>query len=302
VNSSLIKNSKASRVLAVLLVGAFSIQAVAQSIAVPNSYLEAEGNSSSSYPFHSGFTVRYQQVYEASQFSAATNGGWVYWLNFRPDSSAPGFGATVTDVEIHLSTTPLPSNGLNSLFGQNLGPDDAQVFYGALYLYNGGPGWGFGYNQAQLTNYFWYDPKLGNLLLDMRIHTLVSDTGGLLPGPIPPMDAATNQGVSSVFAPSVDATSGTTVNRGLVTLITVAPVPSLVCFVSSFGTSTNYITIRWPTQPGTFVLQQATVLGANALWQSLPGVGGSNLVFKEYRIPITSAGKGAFFRLARPSG
>ena len=286
----------ASRWFSVFLLTALSVLAMGQSIPIPNSCGGVEGNSSSSYPFFSGFTVRYQQVYDASQFSAVTNGGWIYWLNFRPDGGTPSFGALVSNVEIHLSTTLRHPDGLSPLFSDNVGPDDATVFYGAVGLYSPAPsspeGFGIGYNQAQLTNYFWYNPTAGNLLLDVRIHTLISPFYI-----IPPMDAATNQGVSSVYAAPVDATNGTIDTAGLVTLITIAPVPSLTACVS-----TNVFVLRWPAQPTTFILQKSSLLGSNAVWQSLPGVGGSNLVFKEYQIPLNSPGPPAFFRLARSPG
>ena len=287
--------------LATFLICVLPWLVMSQSIAIPNSNLQTEGNSSSRYPFSlPGFTVRYQQVYDSSQFSLATNGGWIYWLIFRADGLSSGFTATASDIEIHLSTTKRSPDGLSPVFSENIGPDDDLVYSGSLNL--GGPvsgdspeSWLLDLNQITLSKYFWYDPRLGNLLLDVRAYQGVTSL-------IPAMDAAAglDNGVSSVTAFDVTATSGTTNASGLVTSITMAPVPTLQAYVSNFGTATNYIAIRWPAQPNGFILQQSDSLADDSAWQSLPGVGGPNLVFKEYRIPVASAGPAAFFRLVRP--
>jgi hypothetical protein len=283
--------------------------AVAQSFAIPNAYETVEGNSSSSYPFwdFGTNTVRYQQIYAASEFSNATNGGWIYQLNFRDDSERPydtyvGFNATLTNVEIRLSTTSRTPDGLSPVFSENVGIDQTLVFSNFLAMSSAWQAfqqpqpWDI---EVQLSTAFWYNPAAGNLLMDLQIRegTDVRDF-------IPPFDAVDMSGdsVSRVYATSVDATSGTTDTVGLVTLITLAPIPSLRAYTSNFGTSTNYIAIRWPTHPTIFVLQSSTSLGPNAFWQTLPNVGGSNQVFQEYHIPVSSAGSNAFYRLVWRSG
>jgi hypothetical protein len=145
-----------------------------------------------------------------------------------------------------------------------------------------------------LSTNFWYDPRAGNLLLDVRLYQ------GIAPPPIPPFDAVDVAGdsVSRVWADSVSATSGTTDTTGLVTFFAMAPPPTLQTYI----TTTNYMAIRWFAQPSGFVLQQSSSLGSVAVWQSLPGAGGTNPSGKEYLVPITSAGTGVFFRLAIPGG
>jgi hypothetical protein len=274
---------------------------MSQSIAVPNTYGGTEGNSRSAFPFAlSGVTARYQQVYDASQFSLATNGGWIYHLDFRPDGGSPSFYATVTNVEIHFSTTLRSPDRLSPIFSENIGSNDTLVFSGSFALGSLGAAspqpWYFnvGLNEVTFSKYFWYNPAVGNLLMDVRVYE--SASGGTLDAADTPGD-----GVSRVYAVPVDSTSGTTDSVGLVTLITMAPVPSLTASISNLGTTTNSIVIRWPTQPTTFVLQESSSLDSNAVWQNLPAVGGSNVVFKEYRIPVSSAGSNTFFRLAGPA-
>src|SRR5713226_7554523 len=110
--------------LAGLMLGSCSLWVRAQGVvALPSSlYLDSlSGNTNSSLPFAywSPFTVRYQQVYDASQFrtiangtindqiyfSAITNGGWISDVYFRGATGSGNFFATVSNVEIHLSTT-----------------------------------------------------------------------------------------------------------------------------------------------------------------------------------------------------
>jgi len=107
--------------------------------------------------------------------------------------------------------------------------------------------------------------------------------------------------VSRRYAASVDAASGIAGKLGLTTLITIVPAPSLLAYTSNFRTRTNYVTIRWVTQPTMFVLQQSTLLGSDAVSEAIPNLGASNLEFRQYLIPLVSPGSLGFFRLLSPS-
>jgi len=87
------------------------------SIVVPNSLADAEGNSNNCFPF--GFcqgngTMRYQQVYASSQFSAPILIGQ---LLFRPDANTgAAFSAVLPDIQINMSTTSKAPDSLSTTF------------------------------------------------------------------------------------------------------------------------------------------------------------------------------------------
>src|SRR5713101_6568636 len=81
----------------------------AEGIVVPNQFATTGGDTSSIYPF--GFaanppsSMRYQQVYAGSQFSAISQGGGlVTALAFR-FAGGTGLGVNFPDMQIDLSTT-----------------------------------------------------------------------------------------------------------------------------------------------------------------------------------------------------
>src|SRR5207247_2265159 len=52
----------------------------------PNDLTNTEGNSGSTYPFGGAAASRYQQVFDASQFSAiSSGGGYITGIAFRPN-------------------------------------------------------------------------------------------------------------------------------------------------------------------------------------------------------------------------
>jgi hypothetical protein len=72
-----------------------------------------------------------------------------------------------------------------------------------------------------MNHSFFYDPKLGNLLLDVKVILPAITTGH----PETQVDGARNSSMATVFAPSATATSGQVFNFGLVTLFVMTPVP-----------------------------------------------------------------------------
>ena len=302
----------ATRWLASLLLVACSLTVRGQFVVVvPNNLYVVEGDTASTLPFGypSPFTMRYQQVYESSQFSnaanaapyytnyfaALTNGGWISDLFFRAASRSCPFFETVSNVEIHLSTTSRPPDGLSPIFSENIGPDDTPVFSGSFTLSSssclGAPEPPD--DHVTLSTNFWYDPRVGNLLVDVRLYQGIEGGGASF-------DAAGIAGdtVSRVYADSVDATNGITDTTGLVTFFAMAPRPTLQVYI----TATNYMTIRWLTQPTTFVLQQSASLGPDSVWQTVPGTSATNVAFKEYQVSLSPGVGAAFFRLAIPTG
>src|SRR3989442_1235230 len=79
-------------------------------IYVPNDLANTEGNGGSLYPFSIRFTnssMRYQQVYDAGQFSQApTNAALITEITFRLDrGSRGGLSGTIPKLQVNFSTT-----------------------------------------------------------------------------------------------------------------------------------------------------------------------------------------------------
>ncbi len=107
----------------------------------------------------------YQQVYAASNFGGA---GWLNELRFFVYQTFPGLqDYRVGTYDFYLSTTTAAVDGLSSTFDDNRGSDN--MLFGSFALAGAIPD-----VQSFSGSSFWYDPSLGNLLLDIRIAS--SDT------------------------------------------------------------------------------------------------------------------------------
>jgi len=195
-------------------------------IVSPNDLQSVDGNSGTYFPWGT-YPIRYQQVYDASQFQQLANvgGGWIRNFSYRLDGNDIGdFSRTITGVEITLSTTQRHPDALSAVFAENAGLDAALVFSGTLNLrmdrpYPQGSAQPFG-SHIFITPFF-YNPNQGNLLMDIRIFsqspiTLPSD-----------LDSSRefDDSVSRVFG-AINASSGTIVDtEGLVTSFFVEPIP-----------------------------------------------------------------------------
>jgi hypothetical protein len=148
-------------------------------LVVPNSLETVEGNDNNSFPFNidpsSGITsMRYQQVYAASEFPDFPGPLVITAIHFRPDAlfGIP-FESTLPSIQINLSTTSAAPDALSDTFASNVGLDDTIVFgTGPLTLSSSATGPIDGPKDFDitivLTKAFSYDPSLGNLLLDVR--------------------------------------------------------------------------------------------------------------------------------------
>lgn len=103
-------------------------------IIVPNAQAFSEGNEASEFLTEDprSTSVRYQQVFAASQFNGP---GIITEIAFRPDSlrGAP-FTITISNLLISLSTTSKAPDGLSATFADNIGSDETVVFNGDLTL------------------------------------------------------------------------------------------------------------------------------------------------------------------------
>src|SRR5437016_5316843 len=108
-----------------------------QSVVVPFGSSNIDGNT---YSFAGPAitqpqTVRYQQVYGASEFAFLKNsgGGWLTIIHFRGDATnGTQAGVDMPSVQIDLSTTQRGPDGLSATFSDNIGPDDTAVFSGSI--------------------------------------------------------------------------------------------------------------------------------------------------------------------------
>lgn len=198
---------------------------------VPSELADAEGALDNWLPFSSATPngSRYQQVFGASDFSSLSGPQWITEIAFRPDANY-SFPASeiIPDVRISLSTTSKGVDALSMVFADNLGSDETVVISGPMQIVTNptGPAGGpMDFSTIiKLTTPFYYDPALGNLLLDVTVprHNSV----GALDAVWSEEDA-----VSSVFtnSSSPDALTADSANSiGLVTRFTaVAEIPML---------------------------------------------------------------------------
>lgn len=209
------------------------------SIVAPNASDTVEGSINNSFPFDVGNSffeeeldltidsMRYQQVYNASEFEFSTQPFLITKIRFRPDAEfGQAFSSTLLDVQINLSTTSAAADMLSTVFDENIGVDETVVFdRGALSLSSAAIATPFGTQEfdieIDLDIPFLYNPSAGNLLLDVR-----NFAGGVTT----PLDAvfeegdATSRVFSGFFEGDVDSSTGFADTVGLVTqFVTEAP-------------------------------------------------------------------------------
>jgi hypothetical protein len=186
-------------------------------------------NASLSSPFlvttNNAPSVRYQQVYGASDF--AGQGSPQYLITELQFAGGPGSGPidfVLPNVQIYFSTTARSPDSLSPVFGENLGANSVLVYSGQLHLIRQGfeP---FGFHVSFQTP-FLYDWNVGNLLMDVRNYQTVPPP----PYPLnPPLFAGVGTlGDSTSLALALDVNSPRAdflTTGGLLTMFTVTGVP-----------------------------------------------------------------------------
>jgi hypothetical protein len=210
----------------VLLLCACAAVAQADAIVVPNSLTSTEGNSNNDWPF--AIALRYQQVYAASQFA---DSGLITRIAFRPDATFGGaFSEMIANIEIDLSTTSATPDGLSSTLASNVGADDKVVYTGALVIstsFTGPPAGPKAFDIIiDLTTPFFYNPSLGNLLLDVRNFSgPVTCLSGFCTDALD-AEATPGDSVSRIWSPIGDRSFPVGQDTGgLVTQFTIVPEP-----------------------------------------------------------------------------
>ncbi len=177
----------------------FTTPIFAGALIVPNDWSSAQGDAGNLFPLFSSQPIRFQQVFDASQFSRLTpGGGLINRIAFRGHGPGTPFTGTVPQLQVNLSTTNKSPDNLSSTFADNVGADDTQVFSGPLQASVTFAGDPTNFEVAiNFTTPFYYDPAKGNLLLDVR-----NMQGGT---EVPPLDqeldgtSATGDSVSRVY-------------------------------------------------------------------------------------------------------
>ena len=204
-------------------------------VVAPNQFLQTPGETAFGYPFgiatvppDSG-SMRYQQVFGASEFGAISQGGGIFsQVGFRIDESfGHFFGTTLPDIQIDLSTTSKAPDGLSATFADNVGTDDRVVVNrGKLQIFSSGPANVGNFSIVMnFTTPFFYNPASGKLLMDVHYYE----------APRPGFDAqnpgfwdatsVSGDAVSSLYARDVSSTIGTANTTGLIAAFTVTPIP-----------------------------------------------------------------------------
>lgn len=193
-------------------------------VIAPPSAAVGEGNTYQILLDTAPFPARFQQVYSSSLFGGFPQGVSIGQIVFRGDAvNGRDFASSVSDVEVHLSTTSKAVDSLSPVFDLNVGPDDMTVVGRTpIFLFGSGGHGGIEAWSILLdfrSNRFLYDPAAGNLLMDIKVFTGASTS---------PFDAVDSSGdtVSSVFAyGSSMPASGQPSSLGLATDIFFQSVP-----------------------------------------------------------------------------
>lgn len=154
------------------LLSARPAPAGAQVVVSPNQYTTTEGNENNSWPFNSYFPIQYQQVYNASEFSAITTPEYVTQIAFRPDPTYGfAFSTTISNIQISMSTSNYSANNLSTTYADNIGADNTVVHSGPLALssnFTGPVGGPMDFDIIiPFTTPFLYTPGT-NILLDVQ--------------------------------------------------------------------------------------------------------------------------------------
>ena len=148
----------------------FTSSIFAGPLVVPNEWTTVEGDTGNLFPLLSDQPIRYQQVFDSSQFSRLNpGGGLINRIAFRGHGPGVPFTATIPQLQVNLSTTTKSPDNLSSNFADNVGADDIQVFSGALQTAVTFTEDATNFEVViNLSTPFYYDPSKGNLLLDVR--------------------------------------------------------------------------------------------------------------------------------------
>jgi hypothetical protein len=143
-------------------------------------------------------------------------GGLITALTFF-DNDDGDIGVLISSLQINLSTTFRGPDALSPVFAENVGSDETVVLGPRQFLFVEVPGQAY---TLHLDRPFFYDPSVGNLLLDVR--NLAGGSGPVLGSLVVanyPGDSSSN------VRGDVSSAIGTAFTDGVSTRFTVTPVP-----------------------------------------------------------------------------
>jgi hypothetical protein len=269
---------------------------------VPNGLLNADGNTGTDIPFARVPPVRYQQVYDASQFARVHAGGAFITRIWLRAECLRTWSFAATNVQLRLSTTSRGPDQLSAVFAENIGPDETVVneqarYYAPTAAGTNCPAQGFGSSGDFILDIpFFYDPGKGNLLFDLRKGGTEWEWGEPLEKSGQDAEDVVGDSVSRAYAFSLTADQAEVVDSlGLVTQFEFFPTPVL-----SVHHETNAVILRWfwKVPPLGFRLQTSDRLAPTAAWVDHPEQGERTGVW-EYTavLPVSSLSTPRFFRL-----
>lgn len=153
-------------------------KAPADTVVLPNYAVTNQISNDSEIIFP--VVVREQIIYSASEFPAYPI--IVNEIRWRPDTSVVGpITATITNIQINFSTTPVQPDQLSPTFAQNIGSDNTVVFSGAMHVASSSTTLSNGTKDFDidfpLQTPFLFDSSKGNLLIDL--HNFTGCSGNL---------------------------------------------------------------------------------------------------------------------------
>ena len=269
---------------------------------VPEGFYFSEGNDGSRLPFAYLGPVRYQQVFDASDFGTLPPGGaYLTRIFLQVNCPSCNCGWLVTNLQVTVSTTSKAPDGLSPIFSENVGSDETIVFGPRNYNPPGGGSCAtFLHGQEiNVDTPFFYNPALGNLLIETRHENISWQFQPMNPNNdftkwLLDAETVVGDSVSRIAAFSLTTNMAEVVETtGLVVLFQFDPIPSLTNSVSS-----NEVVVTWPALPDTFSLQWAPRVGTNASWQlyTNPIVEGG--LYNMISIPKQELAASMYFRLA----
>lgn len=239
---------------------------------------------------------RYQQVYRSAEFANFHDGPILIGsVGFLGENLYPrGFGAFLPSLEVMMGTTTKEPDGLSATFAENVTSNMSVVLPKGPYLL---AGHGTGGTTIYLRYPFFYDPRLGNLLVEIRRYHLIPppyfsefDYPGVLDLWMVERDA-----VSRVYARDVNAETGIADTGGLTSIFAVTTIAELSVSVRS----TNMV-MRWIWNSVPYVLQESSALGQGNSWMPASALMTTNGAFREATVPLDAPAGARFFRLYLP--
>lgn len=283
-------------------------------IVVPEEYTTNKSFGRSNLPFNNyepspslkRKTTRYQQVYSASAFSRVPAGGaFITEIGFRAGCFSQNtiFFSNSQPFVISMSTTLKSPDGLSSRFSENIGSNVVITVTNQFFFFRADhgpcdspendPQWR---TSIQLGTPFFYDPALGNLLIEMQVPLGYLESQDYAGGRqyLNEIASQSHDAVSRMAASGLTSEVADIIDTsGLVTQFTLFDFPKL-----NITQSNDVVTISWLRDPGQTQLEFTESLSGAPIWLLLaPPDTVSESRFRSFKIPVSDLKRPRYFRL-----